>query len=322
MTLAHPAPNYAPLDARVIDRAVVSAVAYSDVFEYPLRDFEVHRYLHAVPAGAVETAAALARCSAPGGALTQRNGYYTLRGRERLVEVRRARAAHAARLWPAALRFGHAIGGVPFVRMVAVTGSLAWNNPDHSGDVDYLIVTEPDRLWICRWLVQAIAHTARFDGVRLCANYVVSTRALLLGEHNLYGAYEVARMTPIVGLGMYRRLRRANPWVTAYLPNAIEPPPPPGPPEVPVRSAGKFRRRVVARLKRLGERVLSARAAAALERYEMRYRIRKRLKHGVAEAAYDRDRHKGHWDGHRQRALTEFAERLRRLEEGSPSGIA
>src|SRR5687767_12345227 len=101
MIFTRPAPGSAPPDARAIDRAVVSAVAYSDVFEYPLRNFEVHRYLH-VPAGAEETAEALARCSAPGGALTQRNGYYTLRGRERLVEVRRARAAHAARLWPAA----------------------------------------------------------------------------------------------------------------------------------------------------------------------------------------------------------------------------
>lgn len=314
MVFTRPAPGSAPPDARAIDRAVVSSVAYSDVFEYPLRDFEVHRYLHGVRARPEETAAALARCSAPGGALTQRNGYYTLRGRERLVELRRTRAVHAARLWPAAVRLGHAIGGVPFVRMVAVTGSLAWDNLDQSGDVDYLIVTEPDHLWTCRWFVQAIARAARLDGARPCANYVVSTRALLLAEHNLYGAYEVARMTPIVGLGMYRRLRRANAWATAYLPNAIEPP---RPPDIPARSIGGIRRRIVARLKRLGERVLRARAAAALEGYEMRYRIRKRLKHGVSEAAYDRDRHKGHWDGHRQRALTEFEERLRRLEGGA-----
>lgn len=246
--------------------------------------------------------------------LAQRGGYYTLRGRENLVELRRARAAHAARLWPVAVRFGYAIGSVPFVRMVAVTGSLAWDNLDQSGDVDYLIVTEPDHLWTCRWFVQAIARAARLDGARLCANYVVSTRALLLAEHNLYGAYEVARMTPIVGLRMYRRLLRANAWATTFLPNAIEPRRPPG---IAVRSAGSLRRRMMARVKRLGERILRTRAAAALEHYEMRYRIRKRLKHSVSEAAYDRDRYKGHYrDGHRQRALTEFAERLRRLEPG------
>jgi hypothetical protein len=272
----------------------------------------VHRYLH-VPAGAEETAAALARCSAPGGALAQRNGYYTLRGRERLVEVRRARAAHAARLWPAAVRFGRAIGGVPFVRMVAVTGSLAWDNLDQSGDVDYLIVTEPDHLWTCRWFVQAIVRAARLDGATLCPNYVVSTRALLLAQHNLYGAYEVARMTPIVGLGMYRRLRRVNAWVTTYLPNALEPP---RPPDIPDWAASSLRRRIGARVKRLGERVLRARVAAALERYEMRYRIRKRLKHDVSEAAYDRDRYKGQWHGHGQRVLTAFAERLQKLEGG------
>lgn len=293
---------------------MLSTVAYSDVFEYPLRDVEVHRYLHGVHATAEMTAAALARCSAPGGALTQRDGYYTLRGREGLVETRLARAAHAARLWPQAVRFGRAIGALPFVRMVAVTGSLAWDNIEPSGDIDYLIVTEPDRLWISRWLGGLLVRAARLEGARLCLNYVVSTRALLLADHNLYGAYETARMTPIVGRTIYRRLRRANPWTAAYLPNAIETPRPPDAHSRPVRGIGH---RMAARLKRLGERALRVRAVTALEQYEMQYRIRKRTQ-GVAhsESSYGLDWYKSHSSGHRQRALAAFTERLQRFEGG------
>ena len=305
----------APPDAAVIEQAVLRTVAYGDVFEYPLRDSEVHRYLHGVRATAEATAAALARCSTPGGALTHRNGYYTLRGRDGLVDVRHARAVNAARLWPAAVRYGGVIAGLPFVRMVAVTGSLAWDNIELGGDIDYLIVTEPDHLWMCRWLVAALGRLVRLRGAVLCPNYLVSTRALLLAEPNLYGAYELVRMTPIVGRRMYRRLRGANAWAAGYLPNAIETP---RPPDVDARSGCGIGNRVIARLRRLGERVLRSGAGAALERYEMRYRIHKRFKQGLAqgEASYSLDWYRGHSSGHRQRTLAAFTERLQRLEGG------
>ena len=301
----------APPDGSAIERAVLRTVAYSDVFEYPLRDGEVHRYLHSVRATPEATAAALARCARPGGLLSEREGFYTLRGRESLVDMRRVRAARAARLWPAAVRFGHVIAGLPFVRMVAVTGSLVWDNVDRSADIDYLIVTEPERLWVCRWFVAALRRAALPGGISICPNYMVTTRALLLAERNLYGAYELARMTPIVGLAMYRRLRRANPWARAYLPNAVEPP------HVPLeaRPAQVTARRALARLTRLGERVLRSPLGAALERYEMTYRIRKRAKNGVArgEASYSADWYKEHVRGNRHRTLTAFDERLHAL---------
>lgn len=304
-----PAPAAAGVAA--LDQAVLRTVAYSDVFDYPLRVSEVHRYLHGVPATLDQTAAALARGARADGALSRRDGYYMLRGREALVETRRERAARAERLWPEAVRYGRLLAGLPFVRLVAVTGSLAWDNAPANADIDYLIVTEPGRLWMCRWLVGALVRVARLDGVPLCPNYVVSTRALRLTEQNLYGAYELARATPIIGRSLGRRLRRANAWVTAFLPNALDLP---RPPDVP-GAAPRSRSRLVSRLKRLGERALRARLASALEHYEMRYRIQKRLRqYGTPqEAAYGRDWYKGHSNGHRQRALDAFAERLRHL---------
>jgi hypothetical protein len=304
------APSLAEVAA--VDRAALSAVAYADVFGYPLQSAEVHRYLHGIRATPEMTAAALARCSGPAGPLSKVNDHYTLRGREALVDERRARALNAKRLWPAAVRFGRALGGLPFVRMVAVTGSLAWDNPDASGDIDYLIVTEPDRLWTCRWLVGLLVRAARLEGITLCPNYVVSKRALSLAEHDLYAAYELARMTPVVGLSMYRRLRRANPWAAAYLPNAIEMPCPPQGHHRPSRG---LRARLSGYLKRFGERVLGGRPATLLERYEMKYRIGKRLRQYQAqsESSYGRDWYKSHTSGHRERALSAFTERLRRL---------
>jgi len=303
--------------AAQVDQAAIRAVAYADVFDYPLRAFEVHHYLHGIAATPEATEAALTRCSAPRGALCHRDGFYTLQGRESLVAVRSRRAAIADRLWPAALSFARLIAGLPFVRMVAVTGSLAWHNVDEGGDIDYLIVTEPGRLWVCRWLIAALSRVAWLDGVRLCANYLISARALALAHCNLYTAYELARMTPLAGFGMYRRMRRANPWVEAYLPNAVNLP------RAPVGDAPHRSHQPklgLAILARLAQRILGSPLGALLERWEMRYRIRKRAKLGnpTGEAAYGVDWFKGHNSGHARRTLAAFAERVRALEAGAP----
>src|SRR5690349_14672071 len=157
-------PRLAAPPALEVEQAAIRAVAYADVFDYPLQALEVHRYLHGTAATVEATEVALAACSAPGGALSRWDGFYTLRGRESLVAVRNRRAAIANRLWPAALTYGRLIAGLPFVRMVAVTGSLAWDNVDDGGDIDYLIVTEPGRLWVCRWLSALVGRAARLEG--------------------------------------------------------------------------------------------------------------------------------------------------------------
>ena len=159
-----------------VEDAVIQTVAYADVFDYPLEALEVHRYLHRVSASVEATTAALARRSGPGGPLQTSGGFYTLRGREDLVPLRQGRAALADRLWPTAVTCGHLIASLPFVRMVAVTGSLAWHNVDPSPahgrppDIDYLIVAEPGRVWSCRWFLAALARAARLRGVAICPN--------------------------------------------------------------------------------------------------------------------------------------------------------
>ena len=108
-----------------LERAIVQAVAYADVFDYPLTVDEIQRYLIGVPAsrGAVRTALAAARLVPD--VLSRSGRYFTLAGRESAVETRRSRATTAAEYWRRAVRYGHQIGNLPFVRMVAVTGALA-----------------------------------------------------------------------------------------------------------------------------------------------------------------------------------------------------
>ena len=104
--------------------------------------------------------------------------------------------------------------------MVAVTGSLAMENVDESGDIDYFIVATRGRLWTCRAISLLIVHIARLAGVTLCPNYLLTENALLLPDRSLYAAHELVQMIPLSGIKTYDEMRRLNVWMDEYLPNA------------------------------------------------------------------------------------------------------
>ena len=129
------------LDVSSMDvlQSVFHTLTYADVFDYPLTASEVYRYLTCRKGTVEEVTGALSDNSL----FSQIGDYFTLRGREYIVETRKRRAHVAARLWTRSARYGRVIASLPFVKMVAVTGSLAMNNTDEGNDVDYMIVTAP-----------------------------------------------------------------------------------------------------------------------------------------------------------------------------------
>ena len=123
------------------EQAIINTVSYVDVFDYPLTPAEIHRYLIHLPLTSAETHNLLDAGRLVPARLSRRDGLYMLPGREEVAEVRRQRRVASQALWPAAVGYGRAIARMPFVRMVAVTGSLSVNNVMPGGDIDYLAVS-------------------------------------------------------------------------------------------------------------------------------------------------------------------------------------
>lgn len=297
-------PDFAPAS---LEQAIVRAVAYSDVFDYPLTAGEIHRYLE-LPATLSRVQDILHHGRLVPAWLSYDSGFFTLPGRQAIVNTRRERAALAAQIWPQARRYGEWMAGLPFVRMVAVTGSLAVDNVEADTDIDYLIVTGSGRLWLCRALVILLVRLAALRGHVICPNYFISEQALVFQTRSLYTARELVQMVPLAGLDIYRQILRLNTWTADYLPNAaplLSPWPAPQP---------RFRP-----LRRLAETVLSSSWGGRLEQWEMNRKIRKfnRLEGNHTEIDFCRDWCKGHFGGNGQRALAAFSERMRRLD-GSP----
>jgi hypothetical protein len=291
-----------------LERAIVEAVAYADVFDYPLTADEVHRYLGGVAASRAGVRSALANGRLVPRLLSHTGRYYTLPGREEVVETRRQRARVSEAYWRRAVHYGRFMAGLPFVRLVAVTGALAMDNVADD-DVDYMIVTEPGRLWLCRALVVAVVRWARLSGITLCPNYFLSENALVLNERNLFTAHEVAQMVPLAGWDTYATFRRLNRWTDRFLPNAGGPP----------RRVAMASPRGVS-VRRLAEGALRSRLGGRLERWEMDRKIRKLTRRGAdhIESGFGVDWCKGHFGDHGQRTLARYHERLHALNGRLP----
>jgi hypothetical protein len=287
-----------------LERAIVQTVAYADVFDYPLTVDEVQWYLIGVPASRGMVRGVLTNGRLMPTLLSRSGRYITLAGREAAIDTRRGRASVSGELWRRAMHYGRAVGNLPFVRMVAVTGALAMDNVA-DGDIDYLVVTEPGRLWMCRALVVGVVRLAALKGVTLCPNYFLSERALVLEERNLFTAHEVAQMVPLTGFDTYARLRELNRWTNAFLPNANGSPRRLSDVEPSLR-----------RTRRMVEAALRTRTGGWLERWEMGRKIAKLTSRSSdhAEASFAVDWCKGHFGDHGQQTLARFAERMQGLE--------
>ena len=298
-----------------VAQAIVNTVSYVDVFDYPLTPAEIHRYLIRLPLTPQDTQHFLHKGGLVPEHLSQRDGLYMLPGREAVAEVRQRRQEASRELWPAAVAYGHLIAGMPFVRLVAITGSLSVNNVNRGGDIDYLVVTANDHLWVSRAFVLLIVRWAARRGHEVCPNYFLSERALRLSDRSLYTAHEIAQMVPLYGRRVYDALRQANDWTREYLPNAAGPP-------ATLRDAETYLRRLgPSPNHHLLEATLATPPGLRLDRWEMRRKIDKfrRVYQGWQESDFSPDMCKGHFQRHQQKVAAAYAKHA--LASGKRVGL-
>lgn len=292
---------------RALRGAILRALLYADLFDFPMTGSEIQRYLIG------EATAGSSVDGALGGDATlrrhvERTGeWYHLAGRRRLVEVRRQRADASARLWPVARQYAAGIAQLPFVRLVGVTGALAINNARPGDDIDLFILAQPGRVWLCRLLVLVAVKLAVRRGHQLCPNFLLSTDHLRLSEQNLFAAHEVAQMVPLEPGDWYGAFIEANGWVRDFLPNAL----PGAAPTDGARPRGSWPAL-------LAGAMLSTPLVDPAERWEMRRKIRRltaRLEREGGSVAFSAHECRGHFAAHDARVLAAYRARLAQYGE-------
>ena len=289
-----------------LPQAILHTVAYSDIFDYPLTAREIHRYLTGVHASLEEVVQAVEEND-----LIARTGdYFTLPGREDIVRIRNQREAKSRELMPRAIQYGRVLGALPYIRMVALTGSLAVMNVSRDQDFDYMLVTVPGRVWTARAFALAFNRLTRLQGRTLCPNLIISETMLEWPLHDLYSARELYQMILIKGRDVYSRLIDANQWAKELLPNAqvLEP------------QANNQTSDVS--MQKLLELPLQGKLGNQFEKWEMKRKIARFSRQAGFgdETIFNAEVCQGNFHHHRQRTREVFEERLSALAAVSGGG--
>lgn len=202
-----------------LQQAVLSALAYSEQFGFPLTIDELHRYLHGVQADrtTVENTADQLVQSAH---VVSCGSYFARTGRQHFFKQRGRRQSVAESLWRRARHYTKVLASIPTVRMVGVTGSLAVSNTESGADIDLMLIVDGGTLWRTRAVVKLLQMLDKRLGGNVCVNYVLSERALELPDPSLYVARELFQMVPLYGLDTYHELCEKNLWAYSFFPNA------------------------------------------------------------------------------------------------------
>jgi hypothetical protein len=135
--------------------------------------------------------------------------------------------------WQAVFRAVQYLRHVPWITSIWVTGSLAVGRYQPDDDIDLMIITKPDTLWISRLTVSLIGlavgklrryfHTPKQSGDRWCCNVWLEQNATQLPrqKQNLYTARELLQAVPVYQArsGSTITLLTTNSWAQKYSAN-------------------------------------------------------------------------------------------------------
>ena len=213
-----------------LEESILFTLSYFDVFELPLTFFEVWRYLFCFKAELHEIMETLDEMIR-NGKIEMKNGFYFLPERSDLVLKRQEKYDISEKFWNKAIKAAKILSYLPFIKSIAVVNSLAFFNCDKKSDIDFLIITERNKIWTARALSSVLMHIlglrryGKKVAKRICLSFYISEEKLdlsYIAKNNLgfFVAFWIAQSAPLINKGRaFNRFKDSNMWVSRYLPN-------------------------------------------------------------------------------------------------------
>jgi len=212
-----------------LEKSILSTLVYYDVLGCPLTGWEVFKYLNKKGDFEVDLNKILNildNSSELSKFINQKNGIYFLKGRQKIVKQRIQRQIISDKKWKKAKRIIRFLQLIPYIRMVAVSGSLAMNNAKEESDIDLLIIAKSGRIWTCRAFTTLFIHIigqrrhGNLTKNRFCLNHYITDQSLKIPWQSLYNAQTYAHLVLVwERKGLYKKFQKANQWVNECLVN-------------------------------------------------------------------------------------------------------
>ncbi len=204
-----------------LQESILTTLRYFALFSYPLPAQEVHRFLSKA-ASLEEVVVCLNQMQHDQRVFLSSASFYSIDDKPEWSERRIRGKNQAEVLLGKANKYVRKIMQFPFVKAIAISGSLSKYYADTDGDIDYFIVTEKNRLWISRTLLHLFKKTSFIRGNEhfYCMNYFVDETALEIDQKNLYSAIETVTLIPVFNASLISKLKEVNEyWIRDFLPN-------------------------------------------------------------------------------------------------------
>jgi hypothetical protein len=199
---------------------LLKTILYYDIFHYPLKAEEIFSFL---PSNSVtlDTIIRALNESVERDFILRSGEFYSVdQDIAALVTRRLEMQSFAERRWTIAYIVGGIIKRFPFVRACFITGTLAKHISSPDCDIDFFVVTEKNRLWICRTSLILFKKIFLLNSKKyFCLNYFVAEDALEIYDRNVFTATEIAHAKPLISSFHFNEFLSRNSWISSYFPN-------------------------------------------------------------------------------------------------------
>ncbi len=198
---------------------ILKTLVYYDIFSYPLKADEIY---HNLPVNhcTVKDIESELTLLCEKGLVFRINDFYLLQNNPDFVRRRVDGNNLCDKRIKSAFRRSKLISKFPYVRAIFLTGSISKGYMDKESDVDYLIITKPGRLWVCKLFLTLFKKIFLLNSRKVfCINYYIDYNHLEIEEKNVFTATEIVTLIPVFGKKYYDDFYSKNIWVKNYYPN-------------------------------------------------------------------------------------------------------
>jgi hypothetical protein len=217
-----------------IEQAIIATLSYFDLFEYPLKKEEIWTWLYSPNSFNYQEFEKSLNSEKVLQKVDSKDEYLFLKERENLIEIRKDRFEIDQKKWQIAKKGARILRYIPFIRLICVCNTLAFNNANIESDIDFFIVVKNNRLWLARFFATFLLDLLRMRRKgekiqdKICLSFYVTEKTmnfepLLIKPEDSYFAFWTAQLVPLLNReNTFEKLIEQNKWVKNYLPNAFE----------------------------------------------------------------------------------------------------
>ncbi|PQJ79341.1 nucleotidyltransferase domain-containing protein [Polaribacter porphyrae] len=154
------------------------------------------------------------------GIIKKIDDYFLISDNPKSIQKRILGNFEAEKVMPKVKKVAKFISTFPFIKGVAISGSLSKGYFDNKSDFDFFVITKAKRVWISRLFLAIYKRLFLNNSYKeFCVNYFVSTSTLEIEEKNRFTATEISTVIPLYGKEEFINFYKANYWVKEYFPN-------------------------------------------------------------------------------------------------------